>query len=265
MTGQQKKFLFKSLGPLDYSYKNKSGLYLIENLDSNRFYVGSAVDLYKRMHVHLCQLKGNYHHNAFLQRDYNSGNKNLFFTVLELMPKDLLITEEQKYIDAVDENIFCYNICQVAGSWLGKKHSAKTKKILSEKSIGRKVSDATKEKIRKSHTGKPLSPHHPIRNGHTEQSKNRISKAMQGNKNHFYGKTHSNKTKTLIREKLLGNYHGPRTRVKIINKDSGEIMVFDSMSAAGKKLGISQSYISQVCAGKIKNNKPWNFEIIKEE
>ena len=138
MTWQQKNFLFKRLGLLDYSYKNKSGLYLIENLDSNRFYFGSAVDLYKRMHVHLCQLKGNYHHNAFLQRDYNSGNKNLVFTVLELMPKDLLITEEQKYIDAVDENIFCYNICQVAGSWLGKKHSSDSKKLQSSVKQGDK-------------------------------------------------------------------------------------------------------------------------------
>ena len=265
MTGHQKNFLFKGLGLLDYSYKNKSGLYLIENIDSSRFYIGSAVDLYKRMHVHICQLKGGYHHNLFLQRDYCSGNNNLVFTVLELLPKNLLIIEEQKYIDLIGDSDFCYNICQVAGSWLGKKHSAKTKKILSEKAIGRKVSDATKEKIRKSHTGKPLSPDHPIRIGHTEQSKNRISNSMLGNKNHFYGKTHSNKTKTLIREKLLGTYHGPRTRVKAINKNSGEIMVFDSMSAACKKLGISQSYISQACAGKIKNNKPWNFEIIKEE
>lgn len=265
MKAQQKNFLFKSLGLLDYSYKNKSGLYIIENLNSNRFYVGSAVDLYKRMHVHICQLKGNYHHNAFLQRDYNSGNNNLAFTVIALFPKDLLIIEEQKYIDLIGDSVFCYNACQTAGSWLGKKHSAKTKNALSEKAIGRKVSDATKEKIRKSHTGKPLSPDHPIRLGHTEQSKNRISNAMLGNKNHFYGKTHSNKTKTLIREKLLGNYHGPRTRVKAVNKKSGEIVVFDSMSAAGKKLGIGQSYISQACAGKIKNNKPWNFEIIKEE
>jgi len=139
MTWQQKNFLFKRLGLLDYSYKNKSGLYLIENLDSNRFYVGSAVNLYKRMHVHLCQLKGNYHHNAFLQRDYNSGNKNLAFTVMELVPKDLLINEEQKYIDLIGNNSVCYNICKIAGSWLGKKHSAKTKKILSQKAIGRKV------------------------------------------------------------------------------------------------------------------------------
>jgi group I intron endonuclease len=260
-----KNFLFKRLGLLDYSYKNKSGLYLIENLDSNRFYVGSAVDLYKRMHVHICQLKGNYHHNAFLQSDYNSGNNNLVFTVLNLAVKNLLITEEQKYIDLIGGSVFCYNVCQIAGSWLGKTHSDKTKKALSQKAIGRKVSDATKEKIRKSHAGKPLSLDHPIRLGHTEQSKIRISNSMLGNKNHFYGKTHSNKTKTLIREKLLGNYHGPRTRVKAVNKKSGEIMIFDSMSTAGKKLGISQSYISQACAGKIKNNKPWNFEIIKEE
>lgn len=270
MTNKQKSFyqpfsteLYPSLGVIDRTWRGKSGLYCIHNLDTDRFYVGSATNLAKRMSTHKAQLSGQYHHCAFLQRDYNLGRNNLEFHVLKVVPKEQLIQEEQILLDLVYGKEGCYNLNPIANSWLGAHHTQETKQRLSELAKGRKHSQETKEKMRSSHAGVPLPENHPIRLGHTPETKEKIRTAMSGEGNPFFGRTHSDETKEKIAAQLRGKYYGPTTQVIATNKSTGEERRFKSMSSASKNLGIPHSYISRYCAGLCGDTKPWSFEKVE--
>lgn len=147
---------------MDISFKNKSGIYIIKTKINNRFYIGSAVNLYSRKHTHLTHLRQNKHRNAKLQRFVNKyGIDNLFFECIELCEKEDLIIREQFYIDTL--NPF-YNIARIAGSTLGvkitKEQSEKLSKLRKGKkfSLGRVLSQETKDKISKKAKERGLHP-----------------------------------------------------------------------------------------------------------
>lgn len=241
-------------------HRGRSGIYVIHNIENNRFYIGSAVNLYKRKHVHLAYLRKNKHHNLFLQRDFNKNKKKLHFVVIEeVSHRKELITKEQKFLDEFFVENDCYNLNPVANSFFGRKHSRKTKEKLSKKAIGRRLSQETRKKMSESHKGIPLPANHPIRNGHSTTTKERIRKAMLGSKNHFFGKHHTSQTKEKIRKKLSGRYFGIKCSVKATNVRSGEEQFFDSMAEAARKLNVGAGHISSVCSGKMKQAGGWKF------
>jgi group I intron endonuclease len=147
---------------MDISLKNKSGIYIIKTKINNRFYIGSAINLYNRMHTHLTQLKQKKHCNLKLQRFVNKyGIENLFFECVELCDKESLIIKEQFYIDTLKP---FYNIAKIAGSTLGvkitKEQSEKLSKLRKGKqfSLGRVLSQETKDKISKKAKERNLHP-----------------------------------------------------------------------------------------------------------
>lgn len=147
---------------MDISLKNKSGIYIIKTKINNRFYIGSAINLYNRMHTHLTHLKQNKHCNLKLQRFVNKyGIENLFFECIELCDKENLIKKEQFYIDTLKP---FYNIAKIAGSTLGvkitKEQSEKLSKLRKGKqnSLGRKHSKETIIKISESAKKRGLHP-----------------------------------------------------------------------------------------------------------
>jgi hypothetical protein len=132
---------------------NVTGIYLIHNNISNKSYVGSAVNIYKRIFgkssiSHLRSLSEGRHHNAHLQSAYNKHGVSAFtFSVLEVCSKEELIEREQFFLDtlllAKDKKEFvnkAYNICPVAGSPLGRPTSTTTKIKMSQSQIGTKNS-----------------------------------------------------------------------------------------------------------------------------
>ena len=66
----------------DYKFielRNLSGIYKITNLENNKFYIGSAKDLYDRLASHKKDLRANKHCNIYLQRSYNKYGADSFF------------------------------------------------------------------------------------------------------------------------------------------------------------------------------------------
>jgi hypothetical protein len=78
----------------------------------------------------------------------------------------------------------------------GKSHRDETKKKISEKALGRKVSDDTKRKL---------------------------SRQRKGENNNFYGKTHSEEAKRGMSEKKTGVTLSDETKKKISEKVKGEL------------------------------------------
>src|ERR1017187_10366861 len=96
-----------------------SGIYIIINILNNKIYIGSAINLYKRLYEHFRTLKENKHKNKHLQSSYNKYKKdNFIYHLLEYCNKEELIKREQYYINLLKPE---YNICQIAGNSLGLK------------------------------------------------------------------------------------------------------------------------------------------------
>lgn len=105
----------------------------------------------------------------------------------------------------------------------GRTHTPETRKILSEKNMGKRLG------VKRG----PMS----------EESKKKLSDSRQANpmvgeKNGFFGKTHTEETRALLREKNKGTLP-PNTRVIVIDGVS-----YASQSAAAKALGVSPALIT---------------------
>ncbi len=87
----------------------------------------------------------------------------------------------------------------------GKRHSVETKIKMSLARKGFIVSEETKEKLREANIGKK----------HTKKSLLKMSGAHKGERNHFYGKHHTEESKEKISKNRRGIYHTEETKKKI--------------------------------------------------
>lgn len=129
---------------IDFKY-NGMGIYIIINMISNKVYIGSTLDFYKRRHRHFKLLTLNKHSNAHLQNAFNKNKgKNFLFKIIEYVDKkENLIEREQFWIDYYKsaDNKYGYNICKIAGSCMGKITSEETKQKLRDIFSGEKSSN----------------------------------------------------------------------------------------------------------------------------
>ena len=166
----------------------KHGIYKISNNLTNKFYIGSAVNLSKRIFCeHIKTLNKNNHYNKKLQTDWNRfGGDSFSIHIIEFVSKKgLLIEREQFYLNKllfanINNDEFYrlgYNLCREAGSLLGFK-----------------MSDETKLKIGLANKGKKYF----------------------GIKNPFYGKKHTQESiKKIIKNNGMKGQPSPR-RKKIL-------------------------------------------------
>ena len=111
--------------------RGKSGVYRWTNIDNSKTYVGSAVDLSKRLRQ--------YYSPGFLRKELLKNNSvvykallkygysNFRLEILEYCEAKDAIKREQYYIDLLKPT---YNICKIAGSSLGRVTSNVTRRRL---------------------------------------------------------------------------------------------------------------------------------------
>ena len=173
-------FLYLKKKKLMMTKKNKiSCIYKIICKNNNKFYIGSSVNINRRLKDHIRLLNKNKHNNIHLQRAWNKyGEQNFRFEIIETVNDiNQLLIKEKWWI----ENTKCYdrkigfNIAtDTFAPMRDKKHSEKTKqkmKISRKKQIitqehknnislgnlGRKVSEETIQKIVFANRGKKRS------------------------------------------------------------------------------------------------------------
>lgn len=131
--------------------KNKSGIYKWVNTITGEFYIGSAINLYKR----LLQ----YYQNSYITHPSRGnsiicfslvkyGYSNFNLEILEYCNKDKLIEREQYYLDTLNPS---YNILKYAYSSLGYNHTLEVIKKISETRKG-KYTQETNSFFGKNHT-----------------------------------------------------------------------------------------------------------------
>lgn len=162
--------------------RNKSGIYCWNNLITGYSYVGSGLNLSKRL--------GNYFSLRHLKREVSRnksrisnailkyGYENFSVDILEYCEADILIEREQYYLDHLKPE---YNICKIAGSRLGTKHSLET--LLKYKD--RKLSPEAIINLKKAKAGiaPPPSPlrriNHLLATGHKTSVLNKINNSIK--------------------------------------------------------------------------------------
>ena len=253
-----------------------SGIYIIKNTINGKFYIGSAVNIKTRWSQHRHQLKHNKHGNRYLQRSWNKhGTENFVFEILEYVKdKHKLILCEQKWFDKVkpyDHNIG-YNICRIAGSSLGVRHTDEMKANLSKAIKGRKLSDQAKRNISLSKMGEKNPMYGYI---YSERQRKQKSLANTGEKNPFYDKKHTKETREKMSKSGKGKNSGPKTeehldkikksmiesKRKKSSLDKEKVLEMRRLRKEGKKIiEIAKMFsISAGHAGKICRKEIWKF------
>lgn len=79
------------------------GIYSIRNVVNNKVYIGSSVNIKKRINRHKNDLKSNIHSNEHLLKSFNKyGIDNFIFSIIEECNKEDLIDREIYYINFYD-------------------------------------------------------------------------------------------------------------------------------------------------------------------
>lgn len=141
----------------------------------------------------------------------------------------------------------------------GYKHSKETIKHL--KLIQRNRPKEWNDKISLGHKGKVLSDEHKEKIGKSCTGKIRTEEQKQkirGENNHFFGRTHTNKTKDIIRQYQTKNMKGVYQR----DKNNNLLNTFVSICEASRALGIGKGEIIKVCKGKSKTAGGFIWEYV---
>ena len=232
------------------------GIYKITN-PKGRIYIGQSNNIERRFKDYKRSLKKQQ------IRLYNSiknyGYENHKFEVIEECSINLLNERErywQDYYDVIGRNGLNCRLteCNDRSGVLSKETIDKLKNKNFDYLIGNKFrkgikhTDEIKEQIRQT----------LILNAKKPDYKNPMSGKFK-EKNHFYGKKHTEKTKQIIREKALANnylieklksYNLSRCYV-LLNTETG--IYYESISEASKLLSINYGTLKQYLSGKIKN------------
>ena len=190
--------------------KNKSGVYCLINKSNGHSYVGSSINLASRMR--------NYLNNAFLKSKQNNNmpivkallkynQSNFTLLILEHVKTQFLIVRETYFITYV---MPYYNVLKQGYSSLGYKHTKETKELLSELAKNRVHSDVTKSLI---------------------------AKALTGENNPFYNKSHSIESKVRMIEAKSAY------TVYIYNSYKELLVIFPSATTLAKLIKSNQPTI----------------------
>ena len=189
-----------------------SGIYEIVNKVNNHRYIGSSINYIERRRKHLLDLRKNLHHSPYLQRAWNIYGEEAFeFVLMVCVPPQSIRQLEQIFIDEENPE---YNVFPLAvgGSVVGHKVTQETKDKIRRANLGNKNSLGYKNGLGYRHTedarhriqigmrGKQNSLDHKQTNKH----KQRISNALMGHKGYWTGKSLSKEHKERIGKAFRG-------------------------------------------------------------
>lgn len=230
--------------------RRNSGIYVIQNIETNRVYIGSSIDISRRLKEHLRNLRGNKHCNAHLQSAWNKYGEKAF----ELDELDTCPVEALEYMET-----YWINMCNSANRLHG--YNVNTTGFNSR----RKTSEETKEKIRIKATGRKRSKEH----------NDKMSKILSGMKKPKQSET----MKKLYKEGKIkkgvwpeGHFEKMRSRVTVknayqnasiyggkdiyaIKENSNIVLHFPSASEASRQLGVQKRTILDFVKGITKTKK----------
>jgi len=258
----------------------KAGVYCIRNVVNGKIYIGSSVNVKRRLQAHRYTLRVNKHKNAHLQSAWIFYGKDCFdFVALEYVGEQKLLATEQKWMNLLDS---CnpangYNIALIAGRTTGHVWSEESKQKISIANTGRKRSQEHKDAISKAHFGKKKSASHveKIANSHRGLKRSpefcaAVSARNKGKK--ITGKALENLR--LAAAKRRGVKKTPEAIAKtaagiskqfVVTHPSGLAEEVSNLAAFCRKYDLSDSILYAVANGKFSQHKGFKCIRISEK
>lgn len=257
-------------------------VYTIHDKASGCYYFGSTADYEKRIERHMCELERSKHHNVKMQKLYDSGAE--FYSVFTLcksredayeLENDLIRSNrnDPKMLNigtaAIGGDNLTYHphrdiILERMSAALRCRYStmdASERRLMHGKlgdkngMYGRQHTDESKRKMSEKLKGKtPPNKGVPMSkdryNQHLDSMANRD---ISGEKNGFYGKTHTKETRKRLSE-IAKRRKSSRSINIIVNG-----IWYESPVAAGKVLNMSSNTIRWRCKSKNPKYKGYQF------
>lgn len=139
----------------------QSGVYQLLNTVNSKFYVGSAINIRRRVKQHRYLLNLGSHSSPYLRNAWKKyGEHNFLANVLELCPADLLLEREQAIIDdsGCCDRSKGYNSCEIAGSAEHRHLSEQHKRKIGLAHKGRKFSMERRQRMSVWLKGRKMPP-----------------------------------------------------------------------------------------------------------
>lgn len=200
--------------------KNKSGIYRWTNNLNGKTYVGSGVDLAKRLRSYFNEKELNRNPRPILDALLKYGQNSFTLEILEYTSREEVIEREQFYLNLLVPE---YNVLNYAYSLLGFKHSQETLEKLKSKVI----SAEHKDLLSSVHKGKTVS----------SETKDKLSIATSNYRrdNPLTPEALLNiKNKTIAREGVS---------VWVLNNKTNEVRNFTNQTEAGEYLGVTRQAV----------------------
>lgn len=112
------------------------GIYMLLNTKNGKKYIGSSINIRKRLWEHRANLRHNHHHNPHLQASWNKyGEESFEYSILEICNEEVRFEREQFYVNTLNPE---YNICtEIVNNppvteKSRKKHSETRKRLIAE-------------------------------------------------------------------------------------------------------------------------------------
>lgn len=193
-------------------------IYKAENLITYKSYIGQTIkplETRKYNHYSLPEKVKTYFHKALLKypKEYWIWNAECNIEApTQILLKEYLNIAENMFIE--QENTLVpngYNLTLGGEGILGYHHSVKTKEKIRDSEKGKFVGEITLKKMSDVNKGKRLS----------QEIKQKISKALSGEKNPNYGKHLSGAMKQRISQTLQGRHHSEEAKQKMSESKKG--------------------------------------------
>lgn len=219
-------------------------IYLITNKINGKQYIGQSIqnDINKRWNQYKNLKKHNIGrclYNSFIKY----GIHNFKFQIICICFDEDCNKYEIEYIKKFNTIVpKGYNLSEGGGN---KSSHPDTKKLISEKLKGKKLSEKAKEKISKANKGRVVTIETKEKISKTlklrEQSEEFLIKRLNMIKNY------SKETKEKIKHGLLIGIEANKKRVAQYDLKGKLIKIYDCMSEASRQTSICQRTISKVC------------------
>lgn len=218
----------------------ESGIYEIVNLVNGKRYVGSTIGFRRRWQDHRSYLRRERHHCQALQRAWlKYGEAAFAFRIIEQCSPGDLLAREQAALDVLRPE---YNVCPVAGSSLGVRHSAAARANMS---VAQKL-HWSKPEVRAAHIEMVRRPEHRARS----------SAANRGN-TYCAGKTRPQEVRTKISSALSGaKHHQTDWTTYTLHHADGRVLSGIQIELR-KKAGLSGPELSRLIKGGRPTAKGW--------
>jgi group I intron endonuclease len=176
-----------------------SGIYVIRNISTGRFYVGSSKGCERRWIYHRSTLRRGIHGNSRLQADWTvHGEASFTFTVICLLDPDQLLATEQRLLDRLVGRPDCFNLdAHARGIWEWTE-SARVAAASSRR--GKPLTPAHREAISRANMGRPKSP----------EAVAKLRARMRGKPSPFEGRRHTEASRAKLSAARKGKTFGPR-------------------------------------------------------